>query len=201
MERLGLVEGRASRITIRGGIGLPLLDLLIGFADTPGSEVYLRKASHNEARSGDDVFSLFTESSENSWFDLRLFPDLNADAVQRVQVNPLFGGGMPYDITRANNGWQLSLLPIETSKAESWVRAIVDAEGESFSFAGTSAGMDDFTEGSITLELGDGTIRVLRVGVSGDEKRRNGSVTNSSLVYSLAEWTINRIFREASYWP
>jgi hypothetical protein len=200
MERLGLAEGRASRITVRGGAGLPLLDLLIGFADAPGSEVYLRKANQNEARSGEDVFSLYTESSKNSWYDLRLFSGLNISSVQRVRVNPLPEGGAPYALTRADNGWQLSdsLSAVETSKAESWIRAIIDAEAESFA---SSADTDDFNEGSIILELGDGTTRELRLGVSGEEKRRNASLTNSPFVYSLAEWTISRIFRDASYWP
>jgi hypothetical protein len=181
-------------------VGIPLLDLLIGFADAPGSEVYLRKAGQNEARSGEDVFSLYTESSKNSWYDLRLFPNINISTVQRVHVNPLPGGGAAYTLTRANNGWQLSdsLSAVDTSKAESWVRAIIDTEGESFISAPVTNG---FNDGSITLELGDGTIRELGVGVSGDEKRRNGSITNSPFVYSLAEWAINRIFREASYWP
>ncbi|AEF82580.1 DUF4340 domain-containing protein [Leadbettera azotonutricia] len=200
MERLGLVEGKASRITVRGGAGLPLLDLLVGFADAPGSGLYLRKANQNEARSGEDVFTLYTEGSKNSWLDLRLFPGLNIGTVQRVRVNPLPGDGAAYALSRVNNGWQLSdsLLAVETSKAESWVRAIIDAEAESFA---SSPDTNGFNEASITLELGDGTIRELKVGASGEEKRRNSSITNSPFVYSLAEWAISRIFREASYWP
>ncbi len=40
IERLGLKEESASRITVRGGVGLPLLDLLIGSANALGTEVY-----------------------------------------------------------------------------------------------------------------------------------------------------------------
>ncbi|MDR1024124.1 MAG: DUF4340 domain-containing protein, partial [Treponema sp.] len=38
----GLSEAQASRITLRGGAGLPLLDLLIGSAGAGGSDLYLR---------------------------------------------------------------------------------------------------------------------------------------------------------------
>ena len=73
-EKLGLGEGTASRIVIRGGAGLPLLDLLVGGSDALGKEVYLKRAGKKEIYSGEDRFTLYTESKPASWYDLRLFP-------------------------------------------------------------------------------------------------------------------------------
>jgi len=73
IERLGLTEESASRIVVRGGAGLPLLDLLIGSADALGREIYLRRAPWNQVYSAEDKFSYFINLRANSWYDLRLF--------------------------------------------------------------------------------------------------------------------------------
>ena len=96
-ERLGLTENAASRILVSGGAGLPLLDLLVGQGDITGQEVYLRRRGQNEVRSGEDVFTSYTESPRTSWYNLRLFPEggdggLDADSVQRLTV---YAGAQP----------------------------------------------------------------------------------------------------------
>lgn len=92
-ERLGLTETAASRIIVRGGAGLPLLDLLVGNGNVTGRNIYLRKAGQNEVRSGEDRLSGYTISPRNSWYNLRLFPDsedgsFDTDTVQRLTVYP-----------------------------------------------------------------------------------------------------------------
>ena len=65
-------------------------------------------------------------------------------------------------------------------------------------------------EGRITLRLGDATARIIQTGPAGEEGRRRATVSSgfirrstdksdSSLVYVLTEWTVNRLFRESSY--
>ncbi|MDR1566708.1 MAG: DUF4340 domain-containing protein [Treponema sp.] len=199
-ERLGLVEGRASRIVIRGGPGLPLLDLFIGFAAAPGREVYLRKAGQNEVRSGEDRFTAYTESPAASWYDLRLFPDLETAMIQRVRVTPPGQEEAPYTLSRNGRGWSFSgtLEPPEPSRVESWLRSLADAEADDFNTALAQADAVSGS-GSILLELGDGSIITLRLGQNDAGNRRDASVSLSSFVYSLSEWTVNRLFREASY--
>jgi hypothetical protein len=199
-ERLGLVEGRASRIIIRGGPGLPLLDLLIGFAGAPGREVYLRKAGQNEVRSGEDSFTAYTESPESSWYDLRLFPDLETGMIQRVRVSPLRQDEAPYVLSRNGRGWSFSdtLGPPEASRVESWLRSLMDAEAEDFSASLLQADAV-FSAGSILLELGNGGTVTLRLGQNDAGNRRDASVSVSPFVYSLSEWTVNRLFRDAPY--
>jgi hypothetical protein len=193
--RLGLVENQASRITVRGGPGLPLLDLLIGFGDASGSDVYLRKAGSNEARSGEDLFTAFTESEKTSWFDLRLFPNLDPDSVQRIKVFPLKAEDAPFSLSRSGTGWIMenSSSLIDARSVNSWLRAIADSEGQDFVF-GIRSGNPAFGAGSIVLEMGNGSSRTLKAGESTEANTRNAETGDSAYVYSLSEWTINRIF-------
>jgi hypothetical protein len=199
-ERLGLGEGSASRIIIRGGAGLPLLDLLVGRGDATGREVYLRQAGRNEIRSGEDRFTQYLDSPRISWYDLRLFPDSSrpgVGAVQRVRVSAFDGKGA-YTISRNNAGWDFEgdeEIAVDTQKAESWIRSILDAEGEDFNPSALSEA--ELADGRITLELGDGSLRTILVGPPDEEGRRGALVTPlppDALAYRLAAWTVTRLF-------
>jgi hypothetical protein len=214
-ERLGVSEGSASRIIIRGGAGLPLLDLLLGKGDATGREIYLRLAGRNEVRSGEDFFTQYLDPPPASWYDLRLFPDPSkpeTGAVQRVRVSA-FDGNRAYSISRNNAGWNIEdseapSSPADTQKAESWLRAILDAEAEDFSpsiqggIQGGAPGNPEPGGGRLTLELGDGSARTLLVGPPDEEGRRDALVSPlqpDSLSYRLAAWTVTRLFREPEY--
>ena len=229
-EKLGVVEGTASRIVVRGGAGLPLLDLLVGGSDALGQGVYLRRAGSNEIYSGEDHFTLYTESKPNAWYELRLFPSdtqavpvsrgngntgplraaLTVESIQQAEVTlpeSEEGGGavqpQSFTIRRqrtegGGGGWGIvgSESVLDTTKVEAWLRSILEAEGEDF-----SAGSPASIKGSITLRFGDGTSRIVKIGpmeTQDTEKRRSAVVSESSLVYILPEWTVNRLFREAA---
>ena len=94
-ERLGFGSGTArnapggisSRILVRGGEGLPLLDLHVGALDALGREVYLKRADKNDIYSGEDFFSSYTESMPGFWYDLRLFrADTAVASVQQAEI-------------------------------------------------------------------------------------------------------------------
>jgi hypothetical protein len=219
-ERLGLTEALASRITLRGGAGLPLLDLLVGNGDLTGRNIYLRKAGQNEVRSGEDQLSGYIAGSRSSWYKLRLFPDsedgsLDVDIVQRLSV--YFPAETAIDdpliFTRAREGWSISgaaVTAVDKNKVDTYIRFILNAEGEDFISA--DAAVVSTGEGRVVLELGDGSIRGIRIGqaegesnqwyavVSGGEPRLSASAANSGspYVYALASWSADRIFRDAS---
>lgn len=208
-EKLGLVEGKASRIIIRGGAGLPLLDLLVGAGDALGRELYLRKAGAKEIYSGEDRFTLYTESRQSSWYDLRLFPAQNASGmeasmVQQAEISfPVIdanGFGVKqenYVLRRGSGGWIIagnSNDTLDNIKTEAWLRSVLDAEGEDFGIEAPAA-----PEGRIILRFGDGSSRAMDAGPPDADKRRYVTVSNSSLVYVLAEWTYNRMFRDRDY--
>jgi hypothetical protein len=212
-ERLGVGEN-ASRIVVRGAGAAPLLDLLVGGGDATGREVYLRKSGQNEVRSGEDKFTVYLSPSPASWYNLRLFPQedtLSLDMVQRVVAAPPAGeaGGEPAPlvIARSGSGWTVEGVAaddLDSSRIEPYVRAILDAEGDGFVAAFKP---DDpvFNEGRIHLELGDGATRTIRLGPvhpageEGQAGKRTAAATGSPYVYTLAEWTVNRLFRDAAY--
>jgi hypothetical protein len=214
-ERLGLMEETASRIVIRGGAGAyPLLDLLIGNEDAAGNEVYLRKNSQNEVRSGEDKLSAYVNGSRASWLNLRLFPETTPgpDAVQRVTLvfpgdwpgaSPEASPREPLILTRKDRDWTMegAAGTPDTRQVESYIRAVLDAEGEDFISAMNPAD-PVFKAPHILLEMGDGAVRSIRLGPQEPAEggsRRSASVSGSPYVYALAEWTVNRILREGSY--
>ena len=199
-ERLALVEGRASRIIVRGGAGLPLLDLLIGTADVLNRNIYLKRADRNEIYSGEDRFTMFTEGKPNSWYDLRLFREpIRVDSVEQVdivlpegnladrlpsgqiqqQVSAGREGEVSYTIRRSGGGWYFpgneSQKP-NNNMVDAWLRSVVEAEGEDF---GNDPPIN--IEGSLVLWLGDGTNRFLHIGSMDENGRRKAIVSEGEL--------------------
>ena len=194
-ERLRLTEERASRILVRGGAGLPLLDLLVGEQDVMGKEAYLRKSGGDQIYSGELLFSVFANSLPILWYDLRLFEDLSIDAVQQTDIS--LPDGEAYTLRRSGGGWILlenESAPLEVTRVEAWIRSVIEAQGEEFPLVAP----EDF-EGTLTLWLGDGTSRTLQAGPPDAGMRRNAVVSSSPMVYTLPEHTFNRLFRESSY--
>ncbi|MDR0497702.1 MAG: DUF4340 domain-containing protein [Treponema sp.] len=198
-ERLGITEEKAQRIYIRGGVGFPLLDLLVGGEDILGREVYLRRNGWNQIYSGEDQFTFFTAGKPNSWYDLRLFADISIDADQQAEVVIPDSSGPAYLIRRGGGGWVLQGIntALEATRVEAWLRSVIEAQGDDFARTLDSAATA--VEGSITLSLGDGTSRAVQVGPADGQNNRRASVSDSSLSYILPEWTVNRLFRERSY--
>jgi hypothetical protein len=222
-ERLGLSENAASRIVVSGAppparegaepvSGPVLLDLLVGQGDQTGQDVYLRKAGQNEVRSGEDRFTGYISGARTSWYNLRLFPEsedgkLDVDGVQRVTVYPPLSeegansGGEPRIFTRSGTGWTIGGLAVndqDNTKVDSYIRGILNIEGDDFSSQTTP---DDavFNDSRIALELGDGSIRTLRLGGADESNRRLAAVSGSPHVYALAGWATERLFRDASF--
>jgi hypothetical protein len=192
------------------------LDLLIGNQDAEG-QVYLRKYGFDEVRSGEDAFSLYVQGSRSAWYNLKLFgaETPGADQVQRVSINAPGGEGAALVLTRNGQGWTMedpagtapSNRAPDNSLVDGYVRALLDAEGDDF-ITTLDARDPVFDQGRITMELGNGAVRVIRLGPTvesggGEEgpvqTRRSAVVTGSPYVYALAEWTINRLFRDAAY--
>jgi hypothetical protein len=220
-EKFGLSEAQASRITLRGGAGLPLLDLLIGGSDGGGRNVYLRKANSGEVRSGENRLSSFIESPVTSWFNLRIFPEsetnsITAEDVQRLTVRPPAKaaaetpGEVPPGIviTRDQNTWRITsgelvLGPddIEKSRVDSDISGILSTAGDDFVPPSLALSVTALDDGAVTLELGDGSVRALRFGRPDAEsgQRQAALMGESPFVYSVASWASERIFREAEY--
>ena len=185
-ERLGFDEG-ASRIIVRGGAGLPLLDLLIGFTDASGRDVYLRKAGQKEIRSGEDIFSVYTESNRSFWYDLRIFPELLPSMVQKVHL--LTAGESSYILSRQNSGWINERTGEQIPGAGTYLSSILALQGEDFVDL-----RERETALSLVLELGDGSFLILRVSPPDTQGCVIVSVSGSPLSYLLSEWSAKRLW-------
>jgi hypothetical protein len=209
-ERLGLGENRAARILVKGGAGLPLLDMLIGDSDAAGREVYMRKNGQNEFRSGEDKLSAYVNGAETSWHRLGFFSESpsppDAALVQRITVKPLppeeedAVPSEPLVIARKGAAWSIDGMDdetVDTQRVDSYLRGILDAEGDNF-MSGQSAATAGFSDGQILLELGNGATLMINVGIL-PENRKAATASGSPYVYALADWTVTRLFREKSY--
>jgi hypothetical protein len=207
IERLALTEDSASRITVRGGAGLPLLDLLIGNADALGREVYLRRAPWNQIYSAEDSFSYFINLKANSWYDLRLFPvaaelagrpspaELSVDSVQQVEVSFT---DEAYVLRRSGRGWIIvgtENAALDANRVEAFLKRLLEAEADSF-----TANAPETIEGRITVQFGNGSIRSLEAGPLTEGDNHNAMVSGSSYFYVLSERMYNNLFRASSYY-
>ncbi|MDR2376162.1 MAG: DUF4340 domain-containing protein [Treponema sp.] len=219
----GLSETTASRITLRGGAGLPLLDLLIGTSDSGGGSLYMRKAGGSEVRSGDGGLSAYIDNEPGSWYDLRLFPEtgegrVTPDLVQRLTVflpaqalQDAWTEGLTMLISRVGNGWRIDAGDrspdpgdIEKSRVDSYISGILATTGDDFVPPPVLSG-----EQALILELGDGRVLSLHLGPPGEDGQRQawifgplegrGGVTEPAYGYALAAWALDRIFRPPEY--
>jgi hypothetical protein len=199
MERLGLSDDGADRVTARGG-GSVFLDLLVGASDASGG-VYLRAAGADEARSGSSAIAGYVAGEKTAWYDLRLFPaewNLSPALVQRITVNPPADSGQdgapaPLVLARADGAWTVNGAAADTSAVESYARALLDTEAADFAASGGV-----LNAGSIAVDFGDGTSRVISVGAKAEAGGREAAVSGSPYTYSLADWAANRLFKPES---
>jgi len=203
-ERLGLDEAVAPRIIVLGAYGQPILELLTGYGDAAGQNIYLRKSGSNEVRSGEDKFSAYVFSAPPSWYNLRLVPEtednrLDIDKVQRLTVHSAGDDGSssePQIFTRRARQWTFNRVEdaaLDMEKVDTYIRAVLYAEGDNFT---SEISSDDamFDNSRIILELGSGNVKTIYLSASDEENRRYATVSGSNLVYSIAGWMADRLF-------
>ena len=202
-QRLSLTPEQAVRITVAAGAGLPMLNLLVGQIDMTGQNVYLRKQEQNEVRSGADIFSTYAKSTLTSWYNLRLFPEtesggIDASNVQRLTVYPSADSGenvSPQIFTRRGREWTFNfeLANPDMGRVDSYIREILFTSGDDFDDS-LSPSDSLFNNSRIVLELGDGSIRTIRLGPPDKNDGRLAVVSGSDWVYSLPGWICQRLF-------
>ncbi|MDR0785437.1 MAG: DUF4340 domain-containing protein [Treponema sp.] len=197
LERLGLAEDKASRLVVRAG-NTTLLDMFAG-AEAATGQVYFRKNGLNEARAGSNSLDSYITGSKISWYNLRLFPEtekLTVALVQGVDIAPpLLNEAETQSaatLARAEGGWTVNGEKADAAKVESYIRGVLDAEGEDFVDVSFLSGP---AEGKIVLQLGDGTNRVVSVSAILDANKREAAVSGSNYVYTLSKWTLDRLFK------
>jgi len=207
-ERLSLTDDQAVRVTVAAGAGLPLLNLLIGQADQTGQSIYLRKQGQNEVRSGEDIFTSYTNAALTSWYNLLLFPEtengkLTNANVQRLTVyRPSHDGENvpPQIFTRSGKEWTFNfeIAHPDMGKVDNYIRDILTTPGENF-VDHIAPSDPSFNNSRIVLELGDGSIRTLRCGPPDENGVTLMAVSGSDWVYSIPSWVSDRFFVDADF--
>ena len=211
-SELGL-DGSA-RLVIRGGGGLPLLDLLVGNDDSTGRAVFLRKSGENEFRSGDRLISAYVNGETNSWLNLKLFDEKSVAQVQRVQIHfsDFYGIGeevssVPYEdfaITRSGDNWILSGgAAVEKTRTENWIRAVLEAQGEEIiTVQQERTGEVDSSFSAFALiqvEFGDGSALEFRMGEIAEDGRCLALVKDKPYLFIFSQWTATRLLQNREF--
>jgi len=197
----GLDEEAASRVTIYGENAV-LLELLLGSDDSLGREIYLRKASQNEVRSGENRVTSYITSPVTGWYNLRLIPEgengeSDIESVQRLSV---YRGEETQIFSRLNRNWNISGIYVSNPAQdiiENYIRIILNTEGDNF--AGFDSGEEPgFNYGRIILEFGNGTVTTVRFSEPDETGRLFARVSGSEYIYTIPSWAATRLFREAA---
>jgi hypothetical protein len=151
-------------------------------------------SGRNQIHSGEGDFTFFTNLSPLAWYDLRLFQPFNVEVVQQADI--VRPDGEAFSLRRSGTGWIMlgENVFAEPLRVEAWLRAVIEAQGDDFVFDAP-----ENIQGSITLRLGDGSTRTLEIGTVGEHGAWHLTVPGSPYVYSLSDWSFNRIFREKEH--
>jgi hypothetical protein len=196
-DRFGLDGEKPSRVTIYGE-NSTLLDILLGDYDNTGREIYIRKTSHNEVRSGNSSISSYINTSANNWYDLRLLPEsengtLDINSVQRLTV---YNEGETLTFSRRNRNWIVSGVENpDYNVIENYIRTVLNAEGGAFL---DSVYPNVPLLSRIVFEFGDGRVVTISISDQDEENRRYATVSTSEYIYSIPAWTASRIFQDAA---
>ena len=200
-ERFGLDAGTADRLTVYGENSV-LLDLLAGFEDSTGQEVYVRRYAQSEVRSGNSLLKTYLTSPVTSWYNLRLIPEsedgkVSAKNVQRLSVN---SADTTLTFTRRNRRWTVSGAEIENpdrNSIENYIGVILNTEGDNFD-SSVSADDPELGKNRITVELDNGSVITIRISEGDESGHRYAHVFGRDYIYSIPSWASSRLFREPS---
>lgn len=197
------------RLVIRGGAGLPLLELFVGTEDPSGKSVFLRKSGESQFRSGDRLISTYINGEKNSWLNLKLFDEISVAYVQRVLVyySGFYGIGeevspapyKDYTICRSGENWEIDSI-LDKDRTENWIRAVLEATADDIlpSPVAEISGMPPAIA-LIRAELGDGGALELQVYEPMEDGKAFAIVKGKPFVYVLSQWTAVRILRDSGF--
>jgi hypothetical protein len=196
-ERLGVDDNSAKRITFYGE-NSTLLDILLGSEDVTGREIYIRKNGQNEVRSGENLLASYISGSVTGWYNLKLIPEsedgkVAVDSVQRLSV---YGKQSTQVFSKKNRTWTVSGIQIanpDQASIDSYIREILNLEGDDFVPLVTED--PSHYENSFVLELGNGSVKTIRVTNADESGRRTAFIEGFDYGYSLAPWAAQRLFR------
>jgi hypothetical protein len=122
------------------------------------------------------------------------------DKVQRLIVYPP-AADSPWTFTRSGRQWIVSGISLKESdngKVDAYIREILNLEGEDF-YNEVKYDEPVFNDSRIEIQLGDGSIRTVKIGAPLEAEYRLAIVAGSPYVYFITPQAAEKIFRDASY--
>jgi len=201
LERFGLDTDTADRLTVYAENEM-LLDLLAGFEDSFGQEIFVRRYAQSEVRSGNSLLKTYLDNQVSSWYNLRLIPEsedgkVSARNVQRLSV---YNGETTLVFTRRNRGWTITGASLErpdSNNIENYISILLNTEGDNFDDSVTRDN-SEFEKSRITVELDNGNVITISFGEADESGRRYAHVSGRNYIYSIPSWVSSRLFREPS---
>jgi hypothetical protein len=200
-EHFGLDGEKSSRVTIYTDNSI-LLDLFLGNNDNTGREIYIRKVTDNEVRSGGSSISAYTGTAVNNWYNLKLLPESESGEpdIASVQRLTVYNEGETQVFSRSNRNWVISGINVENpdySSIENYIRTVLNTEGDNFADSVYSNDLF-FGVSRIVFEFGDGRVVTVSISAQDEENKRFARVSTSEYTYSVPSWAAARIFRDAA---
>ncbi|AEJ19435.1 DUF4340 domain-containing protein [Gracilinema caldarium] len=206
-ERLGLGTASASRVTFWGeDTEKPVLDMYFGSMDATGKEIYFRFSDSDSVKSIEDRFSSYIQSSPQSWYDLRIFPQsgnqgMKPELIQRIIWT--LDSNVGFSISRSGPAnWvgkedNLEGKELDTNKIDTFLQDLINATGDDFTeITNQSAKVNQVT---ITAELGDGRTKKVTIRSDPETKSHWATSSDTPYTYTLSEWQYNRLVKERNY--
>lgn len=206
-ERFGLGKDTASRVIIwTDSADKPLIDLYFGSMDATGKEIYFRFADSDIVKSVEDHYSSYIQSSPQSWYDLRLFPQsgnqgLKPELVQRISWS--FDTKVGFTLSRSGpaswtgTGGNLEVKNLDTKKIDTFLQDLMSAIGDDFiERVGQESTLSKVT---ISAELGDGRSKGLTIFTDSINQSHWATVSDTPFTYTLSEWQFNRLVKDSEY--
>ncbi|HCM26791.1 MAG: hypothetical protein A2Z99_12230 [Treponema sp. GWB1_62_6] len=200
---LGVEDASAGRIALSPLDGSSrILDLLVGNLDSTGQEVYLRRSGDERVFSGSDQLASFVSGGARAWLDLRLFAGAGApqpETIQKISVVSRIDPASPFEYTIARDAakkWAVQAGggspagTLDTQKTEAFAKGIAAATADDILSASADPGAE---AASVTVELGDGSSRTIRVGDKLEGNKRKAVVSGGASTFALSDWSVARI--------
>jgi hypothetical protein len=201
---LDLEEGKAKPVTVRDAKGRTIADFSIGGYGPTGAEVYLRLAGSDASFAAEGSIASYLSSDRRSWLDLRVvpgpIPEGDVEAIAVKSSIALDGVGKPplvlgYSIRRDKDGWTGVPGQIDAIAVSSFLRSIINIEGEDIVASPPSEAFSPVTA-RIELSLGNGGSKVLEVGAPAGENRFYLRLAGSPYVYSASAYGLRNALKD-----
>lgn len=197
-----LDEAKAKKATLKDASGKTLADLYFGSYGPTGSDIYLRKAGSDLSYVAESGIASYFSSGRASWLDLKLLGSLKESDVQSFSLKSgivLEKGksaiALDYSIRRDGQGWKSgSGGGLDAEAVSSLLRGILALQGEDYVPAPPPDAFKK-VQASISLQLGNGSSKVIDIGMSAGEDRFYGAVAGSGLTLQVSTYSLRSVLK------